>query len=53
MFTKIVRLILLRDLMRQTSFPRMDLLVPHAEQAARFVLKGEVPERPAPRPDAG
>lgn len=50
MFAKIVRLILLRDLMRQ-GFGARTLW--DAEEATRFVLKGETPERPAPRPDAG
>lgn len=51
MFAKIVRLILLRDLMRSGLFGWAVLR--DAEQATRFVLKGEVPERPAPRPNAG
>jgi len=49
MFTKIVRLILLRDLMR--SGATGSVLLWAAEDAASFVLKGETPERPAPRPE--
>lgn len=51
MFAKIVRLILLRDLMRHGLTSPCSLWA--AEEATRFVLKGETPERPAPRPDAG
>lgn len=50
MFAKIVRLILLRELMR--SGATGNALLWTAEDAVSFVLKGETPERPAPRPDA-
>lgn len=53
MFTKIVRLILLRDMLRRGGYDMTSRAVQEADTAARFVLKGEVPTRPAPRPNAG